>query len=145
MRPQLYHRPQARQSFAFLERAAFNDPGTRARYLLLVRAARAALPPWARQIAAIELLPLEDVLIAGAADLVGRVLDWGSGEPLPLLGARPRCAAKAKERRRIRDSTPLASRFRCVLDPRTPTAYIQVVEILGSRQQFRLRFRQLPV
>lgn len=99
MRPQLYRGPQARRVFKFLERGAFPDAGTRIIYGLLVRAAKATLPPWARRAAGIELLPLEDVLVTGPAiDLFARMLRWGVGEPLPLVAARQRCSESTKAR-----------------------------------------------
>jgi uncharacterized protein (DUF2236 family) len=103
LRPQLYCGPQARRAYQFLERGAFRDPGTRTVYLLLVRAAKATLPPWARELAGIELLPLEDIVLTGpAVDVLGRVLRWAIGEPLPVTAARQRCAARAKARPRRR-------------------------------------------
>lgn len=96
LRPQLYRGPQAERAFDFLEQGAFPDAGTRLVYALLVRAAKATLPAWVRRTAGIELLPLEDVLVTGPfIDLLGRMLRWGIGEPLPLVAARQRCAQSA--------------------------------------------------
>jgi uncharacterized protein (DUF2236 family) len=105
LRPQLYRGPQARRAFEFLEQGAFDDAATRVVYRLLVRAAKATLPAWARRLAGIELLPLEDALLIGPPiDLLGRILRWGIGEPLPLAAARQRCAQKTKARSHRRPS-----------------------------------------